>query len=183
MREWKRWRGEGEGWESVLAKCQEMIAGCLARLSAGSAVLKRSMGVAVGFVDGDVEVVWDSAEATDVGAEAKEEDGEASEGDEDGEEGEIPGAEEPADGGDDGEDADGEPREGEVVLRAEGEVAEEGGGAEVGQADECWTPCEGGENDGGDGGLPGDALAFGEGGGHGFQVDDVGSLPEKSWWV
>ena len=48
----------GEDWESVLESCKGMIAGYLKRESAGSALLKRATAVAVGFVDGDVEVVW-----------------------------------------------------------------------------------------------------------------------------
>jgi hypothetical protein len=49
----------GGDWESVLESCKGMIADYLERECAGSAVLKRSMAVAVGFVDGEAELVWE----------------------------------------------------------------------------------------------------------------------------
>ena len=49
----------GGDWESVLESCKGMIGGYLERECAGSAVLKRSIAVAVGFVDGELELVWE----------------------------------------------------------------------------------------------------------------------------
>ena len=48
----------GGDWESVLESCKGMVADYLERECAGSAVLKMSMAVAVGFVDGEAELVW-----------------------------------------------------------------------------------------------------------------------------
>jgi hypothetical protein len=48
----------GGDWETVLENCKRMIADYLGRESAGSAVLKAATAVAVGFVDGDAELVW-----------------------------------------------------------------------------------------------------------------------------
>ena len=48
----------GATWEAVLEAAKGMIGAYLDRPSAGSAVLRRTEAVAVGFVDGDIHRVW-----------------------------------------------------------------------------------------------------------------------------
>lgn len=52
-------------WHSALALVQEWLVAYLASGSAGAARLRESEAVAVGFVDGDLEIVWRKDEASD----------------------------------------------------------------------------------------------------------------------
>src|SRR4051812_22081686 len=45
-------------WNAVLESARRAIFTYLDRPSAGSAILKRSTAVAVGFIDGDLHIVW-----------------------------------------------------------------------------------------------------------------------------
>lgn len=45
-------------WEEVLASAKTLLVAYLGRNSPGSAVLKSRNAVAVGFVDGELEVLW-----------------------------------------------------------------------------------------------------------------------------
>lgn len=48
----------GRTWELVLKSAKKLLAAYLERKSAGSMALKSRGAVAVGFVDGDLEIVW-----------------------------------------------------------------------------------------------------------------------------
>jgi len=48
----------GDDWESVLESGKKIILAYLDRPSAGSAILKKSEAVCVGFVDGDLHKLW-----------------------------------------------------------------------------------------------------------------------------
>ena len=45
-------------WEACLVRVKELVQGSLDRASIASAKLKKAEAVAVGFVDGDLELVW-----------------------------------------------------------------------------------------------------------------------------
>ena len=49
----------GQGWEECLARLKELVLDVLGGAPAGK-ILKSRSGVGIGFVDGDLEVVWQS---------------------------------------------------------------------------------------------------------------------------
>jgi hypothetical protein len=52
----------GSEWRTALAKVEEWLIGYLASGSQGAVRLKESEAVAVGFVDGDLELLWRKAQ-------------------------------------------------------------------------------------------------------------------------
>lgn len=48
----------GDSWEAVLEAAKRLVSAYLDRQSPGSTILRRAEAIAVGFVDGDLEIVW-----------------------------------------------------------------------------------------------------------------------------